>query len=101
MPENGRPGNKSVGAGGAYVGDIVYFDAPVDLKRDGLAAGAHPGVDLETGPRQFVKPGGNEMMVAEPRHDRHDQHQVELGLDVVPPDRKSKRMKYSQKSRNR
>src|SRR5690606_17129870 len=83
LAEYGGARHESIGAGGAYLGDVLDLDPAVDLEGDGLAAAVLPQVDALAGLPQLAQGGRDEALAAIARVDRHQEYDVELVHDVV------------------
>src|SRR6266571_243382 len=72
--ENRRAGDEGVGAGARRLGDVVGLDAAVDLEPDLPAE----RIDAPPNLRDLGKHRAQELLAAEPRVHRHQEHDVEL-----------------------
>src|SRR5512144_3234917 len=83
--EDRRAGDERVGAGARDRADVVDLHAAVDLEPDRAAGPLDRRVDLDARLRDLLERMRDELLAAEARIDRHDQHEVELVDDVVEP----------------
>src|SRR5512144_1580926 len=93
-PEDRGAGDERVGAGTGDRADVVDLHAAVNLEPDRAAGALHRRVDLEARLRELLERMRDERLSAEPRVDRHDQHEIELVDHVIEPDERRGRIEH-------